>query len=1385
MTTICQVNNKVDEVNKEMFWKIPDITEASEVWKVVHTYQRISDADKLTAKAFARKWMKNFLNKNKEYDSKLIMLTNKSAAANNREYVANMQLALQCRIAEASSVEWNDNVLVSNNQNIVRDWRNKIPWLSKSDIQFIDDLYMALNDFTNTFYDNWLFENNTNLWIMVRNWINNAIVNQSLWTERNPNEWSRLWQFIALASSAQWTNNILWLLWILDAESERDASELHNPDWTIEKVMIRDIYSSDNERMQKAVSLLFDVDPDNPNKWIIYNPDLYRRSFKTMMKATEVDWFTRWLNTILKLSAMWKLSSYTLWAFFGRLSWCMMWLSCFYTWYLNMMSYKKKNSNKKLHHALKLIWLWWDYFDFWESPSDWIMKRLSYAGNALLSKDPRKWNVNDPTRSQNFVARFTRNHLSQLSWMLMWVANIFWDAVFRWEYQLIAMDFALQKLWWDAWSLETHLYNVVTVLDENGKPTTVMELNEDALYTLLDAYIKKMADVTWFPQVEWGWQSWIYFDTDWKSWRSKTWRVWMNAALQMWRWMSQWWTTYVNNTYKILAWWTVNMIYDFVDTFHTDKKTSWNWKRTQYNKAYNWPWWDWLIKKYTRQVDTDWMAMPWEAAQELVSKQEYAREVARLLAWIRNMYRLWNMACRDEETWEFDIRCAVKNFSEVAYLPWQALRMAHPIIRWILNTVRTSYENMNYFWDRPELKVKNTDIIEESLITNILKPMLRCLYPIKELALAYDKWFSDYNEDTFMERLMEVVMESTDAMLYYTADELASYVYSAWAYWPKSYLNQDTTIFWTPNTLRDTMWRINKIKSVERVSRDWRAARLSDLFPTIRLFFNLWDIVNWEYDTTDFYAADKADKFLAEYFNDPWIQSLENWTITDEMKSNYDYMQYVWENLTSDWQSYWADFKNWVRDNKYNKSEIEYFEVLLQKDLADARKYNNQATDLQIYDAALKKFFAWTPTYNQIKEAIQIYNDAWEHWMWAYTDYLASAHWMQETTWVKWLALIAEYLKRQYMEEEWLQYSTSNTAWDEAKIKLIENRVAWELWWYLRLADRRQYSNLMWRWFVEKHPEYKNYDPFEWLIDKDWNRNVHWDVKQSWVLWTALWANQLARSELITWNTNWYELANVVTEKFWSPFDKDWNFDEVKAAQVIDTVTLLDQALEDAEKTPMERSLIEAPILTRYLDMFTWVLSSDNPRAVKYREQVWESIIDNIRWLLYDTYNDITTLPELLDNLNNEDVINKILWKWNKKYKWSWHLYYWNNTRKSYDYYKSPSDVFKAWWSENLSKFANGYGKWKSRYAWNYSDKEFYFLNQRCYRNPVNSTRIAPDIPLNIWGFSKTTVKSKNPVSWFTTNIKPRKERATPKFGKGKSIVWWEWSRWPVTNFKA
>jgi hypothetical protein len=51
-------------------------------------------------------------------------------------------------------------------------------------------------------------------------------------------------------------------------------------------------------------------------------------------------------------------------------------------------------------------------------------------------------------------------------------------------------------------------------------------------------------------------------------------------------------------------------------------------------------------------------------------------------------------------------------------------------------------------------------------------------------------------------------------------------------------------------------------------------------------------------------------------------------------------------------------------------------------------------------------------------------------------------------------------------------------------------------------------------------------------------------------------------------------------------------------------VTLLDQALEDADKTPMERSLILTPTLTKNLDLWTWALSSESDTAQKFRDQV-------------------------------------------------------------------------------------------------------------------------------------------------------------------------------------
>jgi len=47
--------------------------------------------------------MKNFLDKNKDYNGILVTLTNKSEASNNRAYVEKMQVALRSRIAEQES----------------------------------------------------------------------------------------------------------------------------------------------------------------------------------------------------------------------------------------------------------------------------------------------------------------------------------------------------------------------------------------------------------------------------------------------------------------------------------------------------------------------------------------------------------------------------------------------------------------------------------------------------------------------------------------------------------------------------------------------------------------------------------------------------------------------------------------------------------------------------------------------------------------------------------------------------------------------------------------------------------------------------------------------------------------------------------------------------------------------------------------------------------------------------------------------------------------------------------------------------------------------------------------------------------------------------------
>jgi hypothetical protein len=102
MTTVCKFNLKQDEINKEMSsgkWR--DVVKFSEVWRIAEDYDRMKSANTFVQRAFDRPLMKKFLSKNKDYDWILVMLSNKTEASNNHEYVEKMQIALRSRIAEA------------------------------------------------------------------------------------------------------------------------------------------------------------------------------------------------------------------------------------------------------------------------------------------------------------------------------------------------------------------------------------------------------------------------------------------------------------------------------------------------------------------------------------------------------------------------------------------------------------------------------------------------------------------------------------------------------------------------------------------------------------------------------------------------------------------------------------------------------------------------------------------------------------------------------------------------------------------------------------------------------------------------------------------------------------------------------------------------------------------------------------------------------------------------------------------------------------------------------------------------------------------------------------------------------------------------------------
>ena len=1341
MPSVCSVSAHTNKESKKYWWAsglvnaFGLITDSS---KIFSDYNNLDKTKELMLKAYGvntpmDKFMK-MTHGNGKYKPIYDKLTSHKVA--DRNEAIKMQKAIIKYIWEQNTdpetqFQYLNTFAIWTVEDLWEEDRDKD--LTDDEKNFVKDLTFSLDNMISKFQEPGM----GNIWILV-----NTIVNRSvLWANMHSQEaWTQLWDIIAVGTNqGVGTNNFLWLL----GRFSWTTARLYNDNWEAVTVKVDDLYSDIESNMFQAWDLLFTGDGDS-GRPVRSNPKIYRQAVKQYMGKTEDKWLAALNSQLLKYWGFAKMTA----PFLNAFAALTIWIQSAFTGYMNVQSYKKMHSKESIKWVLDALWLNEEYFDWgkWRFAS-WFVgtRRTQYEDDTH-----EHWLFDDP--------KFAN--------LLVGPMNLLWDLIWKWQYVQIAMDRAMQRL------------GINSVNDlYKGTSDGQSVFNSDAAALLTKEFIDAMAEVTGMQSVD-GWGI-VNIDTS-KGWvLSRVTKSLAKIVLQNFMFMKWWATNYVNKTLGILLWWTVWLV--------TSEKAK--------DRAYKWPGGNWLIKQYTRGIE-EWFSMPWEHAQALVTKKEYFQEISRLISWLRNAARLAGGRCTEEWSFIPDWWCIRETTWWVASLPVQAIESwAHPLLQALYKLIKDGLNYGNYFEDAEWLDgLTKSDYMLNSFIENFVKPFLKAEYLLNvwsDVRMRAQVWDWDQDWFSYLNALEKAAMSNVNGMISYTSDQLMSYVYWDGAFWPKSLTSNGTTIFGWLNAkeYRDFRDKYKNLKNAVTVQTDV-ASRMSNLTPLMRLIRS--NKEDWE----SLYGSEKTAAFLKAYALDEGVQQMiMDWEFPEDMKDDPELMQYVWTHLTSDRQVYGAKFKNGVRDNEYNIPEILYTESVLKYDMERAANANPNASDLEIYDAALRTFFENNPWYEQIKEAIQFYADHGETEMWVYTDYLANARQNMETTGIKWLAIVAEYRKRQLMEQYGIQYSSNQTEAEKKALDIIENKVAEELWPYLWLADRREYNSIVGAYFTKKHPEYKDYDPFEWLY-KNGELKDTGDVKTTWPMGIALWMLNQTRQEMAMWSVNGYEMANVFTETFGSIKDQSWAVVPLKRDLKAFWLTYFDQMLDDQWYSPIERTYILAPMLTQDLDFLTSIVNEDSKETKKLKDQLVNSVNDkywmdydilqNTRYLIYDTYNAILDLPELLDKIKDDDLIEKIFKKntWGR-YKPSWSLYTWNKTypqlQKLNDYYKKPVDAFKNRWTKNLTKPIN-YGK--SNYAWNYTPREFYFLNQRCYRNNINSDRIAPDVPLPIWGFSKDTVKAKNPVSGNTTNIKPL-TKPTSRIGQSKGIVWWEKSRWPVTSFNA
>lgn len=1171
---------------------------------------------------------------------------------------------------------------------------------------------------------------------VMQNWNVSDEVSRIIWyiinnkiKDRSKEGWGELNAFFSKSDWWEKENNILQMFLLRWSEQAQDSDGNR-------VIKLEDIISNnDTVFIDTIEKILWES-----SRWSLYqNPSIVRNALLNLMGYSSPSKWKKIVNKYAMLNATWMLGKFWIDAFV----WWMMAVASFTPSYFTQSLYKKwqKRADAELESILYDTWIWTDAdtsetFASWNwlermAAKLWWFKWVNIFGNKvfdlrwLWSAWYQRWWFIDQTWKLWVFSKFQNTWFGRA--ILSGIPNIVWDWVFRKWYFMIAMDRAMDKLWWTGPSSK--------YLKKLNPKTWEYETNKENVLTLNDEFMLQLAHLLGTSKIEWGTQTtWWWF-------------------YKMYSFMTQWATRYVNNNLDVMVWGTAYQANKFLMNFWV-------------------PMSDKLLRSYTTSLENWYQNVEWVLAQDVYSKEETINSLLMMADAFQIAAMIWTWAgnCRNEE-WEIDFWCVYKTLIGIVSLPWLALQMWHPLIKWMVWMITDSLLwDMNPFIaddsDEAKLYSDNSvyDRVSLSVANNLVAPFLRIL-SLANLPINATKWMLNddgkVTPEWFLENLKDAILRSSKWILFYTQDNYDSFSFP-WAFTPKSVINDSLSIFWHYNLwYKDKAWEALDFES-----------KMNKYSPRQLMFSTLWwfgKIFYW-LDNRKKFGENDADKAIEILSNDKDImQKMMFWELPDDAKWDENLRQYMWNVLTKNRKPYWTTYPNWIREEKYNDKEIQYAENILK-----------EAGGAGIVDKALERSLS-PELYQKTKTVVEALSNNWKISDAVYMDWLWHMQSDSRMSWVMWLALTAEYLKRIKLAQAGINPYTKRderTAWQKAQINAIQWDIAEALAPALNYVDRGEWYNIIWKYATNKHPELWQMDYFKWLNKpietKNWEvENTLTDLRSNnrhWIFHNAMRSWYFANSELARWNVNGFEMYNTITEKLWSPYSGEWEnrkLDPKKVSELANTMIYMNEAMKDLWYADMQRLNMLIPSLTQNIEVW------DNIRKDKELvKSLWEDKITYTDNLLYETYKTVKWMPEILDIAKDYKTL---LWKSWSSYNWGWYSsnYYWKTPYKDYDMYKQFYPKFLERWSNNLSRLTTAYGKWTNyNSSWNYSSREYAYLNARARWNPIISQRLAPDIQFSGGWFSRKSVKVS--LSYWL-GWAARIETKNPKFVSNKTVARWEW----------